>query len=108
MEVPPETNLEQEVLTMGPPVNKRRMKRDRGETGSNASSKVPRTVRGTAANTQSVIELEPLSSSKAAAVEDEDTEKSSSFISMGGPLDDIYQPNWGITNSCHLDNPLVC
>ncbi|GKA30463.1 hypothetical protein Tco_0716768 [Tanacetum coccineum] len=121
-EVPPETNLEQEVLTMGPPVNKRRRKRDRGETGSNAPSKVLRTERGTAADTQSVSEPEPLSfvvprptpepdvaqSSKAATVEDEDTEKSSSFISMGGPPDDIYQPNWGITNSCRLDNPLVC
>ncbi|GKC71052.1 hypothetical protein Tco_1116935 [Tanacetum coccineum] len=122
-EVPPETNLEQEVLTMGPPVNKRRRKRDRGETGSSAPSKAPRTERDTAADTQSVSEPEPLSfvlprpipslmlhskSSKAAAVEDEDTEKSSSFISMGGPPDDIYQPNWGITNSCRLDNPLVC
>ncbi|GJW75076.1 hypothetical protein Tco_0134446 [Tanacetum coccineum] len=121
-EVPPETNLEQEVLTMGPPVNKRRRKRDRGETGSNAPSKVLRTERGTAADTQSVSEPEPLSfavprptpepdvaqSSKTAAVEDEDTEKSSSFTSMGGPPDDIYQPSWGITNSCRLDNPLVC
>ncbi|GKE05678.1 hypothetical protein Tco_1397696, partial [Tanacetum coccineum] len=90
-EVPPEANLEQKVLTMGPPVNKRRRKRDRGETGSNAPSKVPRTERGTAAETQSVIEPEPLSfvvprptsepdvaqSSKTADVEDEDTEKSS-------------------------------
>ncbi|GJR86955.1 hypothetical protein Tco_0210966 [Tanacetum coccineum] len=100
----------------------RRRKRDRGETGSSAPSKAPRTERDTAADTQSVSEPEPLSfavprptpepdvaqSSKAAAVEDEDTEKSSSFISMGGPPDDIYQPNWGITNSCRLDNPLVC
>ncbi|GJS83239.1 hypothetical protein Tco_0749780 [Tanacetum coccineum] len=121
-EVPLETNLEQEVLTMGPPINKRRRKRDRGETGSNAPSKVLRTERGTAADTQSVSEPEPLSfavprptpepdvaqSSKTAAVEDEDTEKSSSFTSMGGPPDDIYQPSWGITNSCRLDNPLVC
>ncbi|GJV03528.1 hypothetical protein Tco_1337097 [Tanacetum coccineum] len=121
-EAPPETNLEQEVLTMGPPVNKRRRKRDRGETGSNASSKVLRMERGTAADTQSVSEPEPLSfavprptpepdvaqSSKTAAVEDEDTEKSSSFTSMGGPPNDIYQPSWGITNSCRLDNPLVC
>ncbi|GKD40645.1 hypothetical protein Tco_1260852 [Tanacetum coccineum] len=95
--VPPETNLEQEVLTMGPPVNKRRRKRDRAEAGSSAPSKVPRTEQGTAADTQSVSEPEPLSfavprptpepdvtqSSKAATAEDEDTEKSSSFISMG-------------------------
>ncbi|GJQ89427.1 hypothetical protein Tco_0000566 [Tanacetum coccineum] len=96
-EVPPETNLEQEVLTMGPPVNKRRRKRDRGEDGASAPSKVPRTEQGTAADTQSVSEPETLSfavpwptlepdvaqSSKAAAAEDEDTDKSSSFISMG-------------------------
>ncbi|GKF57452.1 hypothetical protein Tco_0170989, partial [Tanacetum coccineum] len=60
-EVPLETNLEQVVLTMGPPVNKKRRKRDRGETGSNAPSKVLRTERGTAADTQSVSEPEPLS-----------------------------------------------
>ncbi|GKC54464.1 hypothetical protein Tco_1077209 [Tanacetum coccineum] len=60
-EVPPETNLEQEVLTMGPPVNKRCRKRDRGETGSSAPSKVPRTERDTTADTQSVSEPEPLS-----------------------------------------------
>ncbi|GJR86959.1 hypothetical protein Tco_0210970 [Tanacetum coccineum] len=122
IEVPPETNLEQEVLTMGSPVNKRRWKRVMGETGSSAPSKVPRTERDTADDTQSVSEPEPLSfalprptpepdiaqSSKAAAAEDEDTEKSSYFISIGGPPDDIYQPNWGITNSCRLDNPLVC
>ncbi|GKD14109.1 hypothetical protein Tco_1198516 [Tanacetum coccineum] len=109
--VSPKTNLEQEVLTMGPPVNKRRRKRDRGETGSSAPFKVPRTERDTAADTQSVSEPEPLSfavSSKAAAVEDEDTKKPSSFISMVGPPDDVYQPNWGITNSYRLDNPLVC
>ncbi|GJV05463.1 hypothetical protein Tco_1343119 [Tanacetum coccineum] len=114
-------NVEQKVLTMGPPVNRRRRKRNRGETGSNAPSKVMRTERGTAADTQSVSEPEPLSfavprptlepdvaqSSKTAAVEDEDTEKSSSFTFMGGPPDDIYQPSWGITNSCRLDNPLV-
>ncbi|GKF37944.1 hypothetical protein Tco_0114702, partial [Tanacetum coccineum] len=97
-----------EVLTMGPPINKRRRKRDRGETGSSDPSKVPRTERDTAADTQSVSEPEPLSSTKTAAVEDEDTKKSLSFISMGGPSDDIYQPNWGITNRCRLDNPLVC
>ncbi|GKA26159.1 hypothetical protein Tco_0712268 [Tanacetum coccineum] len=59
------------------------------------------------AATESVSEPEPLSfavplptpepdiaqSSKAATVEDEDTKKSSYFISMGGPPDDIYQPN---------------
>ncbi|GKC02280.1 hypothetical protein Tco_0993890 [Tanacetum coccineum] len=98
---------EDEVLIMGPLVNKRHKKRDRGETGSSAPSKVPRTERGTAADAQSVSEPEPLlfgmprptsepdvaQSSKAAAVEDEDTEKSSSFISMDGPPDDIYQPN---------------
>ncbi|GKB82535.1 hypothetical protein Tco_0949430 [Tanacetum coccineum] len=90
-EVPPETNLEQEVLTMGPPVNKRRRKRDMDEAGSSAPSKPDVTQ-----------------STKAAAAEDEDTEKSSSFISMGGPPDDIYYPNWCITNCCRLDNLLVC
>ncbi|GKA11391.1 hypothetical protein Tco_0690937 [Tanacetum coccineum] len=57
----PEANLEQEVLTMGPPVNKRRRKRDRGETGSSAPSKTPRTERDTTTDTQSVSETKPLS-----------------------------------------------
>ncbi|GKB13315.1 hypothetical protein Tco_0847238, partial [Tanacetum coccineum] len=89
-EAPPETNLEQEVLTMGPPVNKRRRKRDRGETGANAPSKP-----------------DVAQSSKTTTIEDEDTKKSSSFTSVGRPPDHIYQPSWGITNSCRLDNPLV-
>ncbi|GJU64970.1 hypothetical protein Tco_1246805 [Tanacetum coccineum] len=94
-EVPPETNLEQEA---------------------------PRTERDTAADTQSVSEPEPLSfavprptpepdvaqSSKAAAVEDEDTEKSSSFISMGGPPDDIYQNQLVHNQQFVLDQSLVC
>ncbi|GJV67211.1 hypothetical protein Tco_1482720 [Tanacetum coccineum] len=95
-EVPLETNLEQEVLAMGPPVNKRRKKRDRRETGSNAQSKILRMEQGTTADTQSVNEPESISfavprptpepdvaqSSKTVAIEDEDTEKSSSFTSV--------------------------
>ncbi|GKE11748.1 hypothetical protein Tco_1415299, partial [Tanacetum coccineum] len=51
----------EEDLTMGPPVNKRRRKRDRGKTVSSAPSKAPRTEQDTAADTQSVSEPEPLS-----------------------------------------------
>ncbi|GJW98734.1 hypothetical protein Tco_0180542 [Tanacetum coccineum] len=84
IEMPPETNLEQEVLTMGPPVNKRRRKRDRGETGSNAPSKVLRTERGTAADTQSVSEPEPLSFAVPRPTPEPDVAQSSKTTVVGG------------------------
>ncbi|GJR41632.1 hypothetical protein Tco_1309735 [Tanacetum coccineum] len=48
-------------------------------------------------------------SSKGATVAgDPDSEKSSSFTSFAGSPGGIYQPGWGITNSCRLDTPGVC
>ncbi|GJZ73257.1 hypothetical protein Tco_0637403 [Tanacetum coccineum] len=83
-EVIPELNLEKEAAAMGPPLNKRRRKRDKGEAEANTPPK------------------------KAAAAEDPDSEKSISFTSMGGPPEDIYQPGWGVTNNCRLDTPEAC
>ncbi|GKB97985.1 hypothetical protein Tco_0984122 [Tanacetum coccineum] len=101
-------------LGAGPPLNKRRHKRNKGEAEANAPPKVLRkdhaSVRprpSTSAVLQSVSEPDPLSyaqpqplpeqdiaqsSKKAAAAEDPDSEKSISFTSMGGPPEDIYQP----------------
>ncbi|GJT83762.1 hypothetical protein Tco_1058104 [Tanacetum coccineum] len=45
---------------------------------------------------------------KAAVAEDPDSEKSTSFTSMGGSPGSIYQPGWGVTNNCRLDTPDVC
>ncbi|GKD30248.1 hypothetical protein Tco_1241026, partial [Tanacetum coccineum] len=51
----------------------------------------------------------PSKSSKGATVAgDPDFEKSSSFTSFVGSPGGIYQPGWGITNSCRLDTPGVC
>ncbi|GJT88469.1 hypothetical protein Tco_1070186 [Tanacetum coccineum] len=48
-------------------------------------------------------------SSKGATVAgDPDSEKSSSFTSFAGSPGGIYQPGWGITNSCCLDTPGAC
>ncbi|GJS16349.1 hypothetical protein Tco_0410821 [Tanacetum coccineum] len=107
MEVVPELNLEKEAAAMGPPLNKRRRKRDKGEAEANAPPKILRkdhaSVRpqpSTAAVLQSVSEPDPISyaqpqplpkhdiaqsSKKAAAAEDSDSEKSISFTSMGDP-----------------------
>ncbi|GJU89560.1 hypothetical protein Tco_1301983 [Tanacetum coccineum] len=73
--VVPELNLEKEAAAMGPPLNKRRRKRDEGEAEAIAP---PKDI--------------AQSSKKAAAAEDPDSEKSISFTSMGGPPEDIYQP----------------
>ncbi|GKB13464.1 hypothetical protein Tco_0847387, partial [Tanacetum coccineum] len=74
-EVVPELNLEKEAAAMGPPLNKRRRKRDKGEAEANTPPK------------------------QVAAAEDPDYEKSISFTSMGGPPEDIYQPGWGAKNA---------
>ncbi|GKE50085.1 hypothetical protein Tco_1481343, partial [Tanacetum coccineum] len=48
-------------------------------------------------------------SSKGATVAgDPDSEKSSSFTSFAGSPGGIYQPGWGITNSCRFDTPGAC
>ncbi|GKB23890.1 hypothetical protein Tco_0863291 [Tanacetum coccineum] len=92
MEVVPELNLEKEAAAMGPPLNKRRRKRDKGEAEANAPPK------------------------KAAAAEDPDSKKSISFTSMGGPPEDIYQPRGDakimvdhilLQGTCQLLTPLA-
>ncbi|GJS77217.1 hypothetical protein Tco_0727098 [Tanacetum coccineum] len=117
MEVVPELNLEKEAASMGPPLNKRRHKRDKGEADANAPPKILRKYHAsvhphpsTVAVLQSVASqtrypmhsrsrslsriLLSKSSKTAAAAEDSDSEKSISFTSMGGPPEDIYQPGF--------------
>ncbi|GKC49650.1 hypothetical protein Tco_1072395 [Tanacetum coccineum] len=91
---------------MGPLVNKRRRKRDQSKTEANAPPKV---LRKDHARSQSLSKILPSKSSKkAAVVEDPDSEKSTSFKSIGGLAGSIYQPGWGVTNNCRLDTPDVC
>ncbi|GJU74297.1 hypothetical protein Tco_1265702 [Tanacetum coccineum] len=40
--------------------------------------------------------------------EDPNSDKSSSFTSFAGSPGGIYQPGWGITNSCRFDTPSAC
>ncbi|GJX43772.1 hypothetical protein Tco_0260448 [Tanacetum coccineum] len=48
-------------------------------------------------------------SSKGATIAgDPDSKKSSSFTSFAGLAGSIYQPGWGITNSCRFDTPGAC
>ncbi|GJY23561.1 gypsy type transposase [Tanacetum coccineum] len=45
------------------------------------------------------------SSKKTVVAKDPDSERSTSFTSMGGSPRSVYQPGWGVTNNCHLDTP---
>ncbi|GKE16657.1 hypothetical protein Tco_1424234 [Tanacetum coccineum] len=81
------------------------------------------TTQETPIGTKGVIDPDPLSyakprpalerdvaqaSKKAPVAEDPESEKSTSFTSMVGSPGSIYQPGWGVTNSCRLDTPDVC
>ncbi|GJW30273.1 hypothetical protein Tco_0047148 [Tanacetum coccineum] len=48
------------------------------------------------------------SSKKVTVAEDPESEKSTSVTSMVGSSGSIYQPGWGVANSCRLDTPNVC
>ncbi|GKE92144.1 hypothetical protein Tco_1573239, partial [Tanacetum coccineum] len=48
------------------------------------------------------------SSKKVPVAEDPESEKSTSITSMIGSSGSIYQPRWGVTNSCRLDTLDVC
>ncbi|GKB03933.1 hypothetical protein Tco_0832076 [Tanacetum coccineum] len=61
------------------------------------------------AKPQSVLERDVARSSKGAVVaRDPDSEKSTSFTSLTGSPNGIYQPGWGVTNGCRLDTPKAC
>nr|GEX81972.1 hypothetical protein [Tanacetum cinerariifolium] len=48
------------------------------------------------------------SSRRTPVAKDLDSEESTSFTSMVGSPESIYQSRWGITNNCRLDTPAVC
>nr|GEV80649.1 hypothetical protein [Tanacetum cinerariifolium] len=60
-----------------------------------------------------VSDLDPLSftnpqSSKGAAVAGDQESENTSYTSMVGSPESIYQPEWDVTNGCRLDTPKVC
>ncbi|GKA23299.1 hypothetical protein Tco_0709261 [Tanacetum coccineum] len=121
----PEASLEIEVTAVGPVVNKRRRKRRNEGTESLAAIEIEAGSAVPAPATQetplsdpdplSYVEPRPTpeqdisqSSKKVPVTEDPDSEKSTSFTSMVGSPGSIYQPGWGVTNSCRLDTPTMC
>ncbi|GKD70361.1 hypothetical protein Tco_1324451 [Tanacetum coccineum] len=88
-----------------------------------ASSPITPTAQDTPTGASSVKDPDPLSyaeprpipeqdiaqsSKKTVVAKDPDSERSTSFTSMGGSPRSVYQPGWGVTNNCRLDTPDVC
>ncbi|GJV46279.1 hypothetical protein Tco_1430815 [Tanacetum coccineum] len=135
-EVVPKTGLEEEVATMGPPVNKRQkqMRRKRVKDGAEANAP-PKVLRknhvsspatGAPTVAKSVSNPDPLSSSRGTATEipaeHVSTTEVNVQLSIGSPESGkstfvpsvvrspggIYQPGWGVTNDCRLDTSDAC
>ncbi|GJV53181.1 hypothetical protein Tco_1448922 [Tanacetum coccineum] len=114
--VTPKIGLEKEVAAMGP-LSTIGEKSTRLETGSTLAAptlkETPADVSDpdplSYAKPQSIPEREIAQSSKRATITgDPDSEKSTSFISFTKSSNGIYQPGWGVTNSCRLESPNVC
>nr|GEW17541.1 hypothetical protein [Tanacetum cinerariifolium] len=60
------------------------------------------------ANPQSIPTENVAQSSKGAAVAGDPESENTSFTSMVGSPESIYQPEWGVTNGCRLDTPEAC
>nr|GEV30205.1 hypothetical protein [Tanacetum cinerariifolium] len=60
------------------------------------------------ANPQSIPTENVAQSSKGEAVARDPESKNTSFTSMVGSPESIYQPEWGMTNGCRLDAPEAC
>nr|GEV79400.1 hypothetical protein [Tanacetum cinerariifolium] len=60
------------------------------------------------ANPQSTPTENVAQSSKGAAVAGDLESEHTSFTSMGGSPERIYQPEWGVTNGCCLNAPKAC
>nr|GFC69212.1 hypothetical protein [Tanacetum cinerariifolium] len=60
------------------------------------------------ANPHSIPTENVAQSSKGAAVAGDPESENTSFTSMAGSPESIYQPEWGVTNGCRLDTPKAC
>ncbi|GKB56581.1 hypothetical protein Tco_0912767 [Tanacetum coccineum] len=83
------------------------------ETGSTFSTPAPQEA------SVDVSDLDPVSYARpesipvgdiaqATVAGDPDSKKSSSFTSLVGSPNSIFQPGWGVTNNCRLDTSNVC
>ncbi|GKD05139.1 hypothetical protein Tco_1180113, partial [Tanacetum coccineum] len=99
-EVVPELNLEKEITAKEPPDT-------RGGKSLAAIGLGPKPPSLMIVQ-QSVSNLDPLSSSKIAAVVADLDSENTSFTSMARSPGSIYQPGWGVTNSCRLDTLGAC
>ncbi|GKE56035.1 hypothetical protein Tco_1495220, partial [Tanacetum coccineum] len=112
-----EPDLEQETAAIGP------LREIPSNNGKVASSAITPAAQDTLDGASSVKDPDPLSyaeprpipeqdiaqsSKKTIVAKDPDSKRSTSFTSMGGSTGSIYQPGWGVTNSCRLDTPNVC
>ncbi|GJZ50013.1 hypothetical protein Tco_0604203 [Tanacetum coccineum] len=129
-EVKPETGMDEEVATIGPPVNKRRkqmrLKRVNDEAEANAPPKGAPTVAKSVSDPDPLSYTKPQPSSRVTATEipteyvattevnvqlsvgSPESGKSTSVSSVVGSPGGIYQPGWGVTNDCRLDTPDAC
>nr|GFC36366.1 hypothetical protein [Tanacetum cinerariifolium] len=60
------------------------------------------------ANPQSIPTENVAQSSKGLAIAGDSKSKNTSFTSMAGSPESIYQPKWGVTNGCRLDALEAC
>nr|GEU51729.1 hypothetical protein [Tanacetum cinerariifolium] len=108
------TGLVEEIAAMGPRVIKERRKRGNDGVDANAPPKVetPTNVSDpdplSFANPQSIPKQNVVQSSKGAVVAGDPESENTSFTSMVGSPESIYQPEWGVTNGCRLDTPEAC
>ncbi|GKB22218.1 hypothetical protein Tco_0856141, partial [Tanacetum coccineum] len=126
-----EPDLEKEVISMGPTIKKRRRQRDAGEGGSNATAKELRKDHDAAraehsarrgksladmnVDTELAIHVHEIqeppvatSSKEEGVAGNQDSEKSTPSPSITGSPRSIYQPGWGVPDSCRLDTPEAC
>nr|GEV11049.1 hypothetical protein [Tanacetum cinerariifolium] len=108
-----EAGLAEEITSMGPRVTKERRKRGNDGVDTNAPPKgTPVDVSDSDplsfANPPSIPTENIAQSSKGAAVARDPKSEHTSFTSMVGSPESIYQPERGVTNGCPLDAPKAC
>nr|GEV68903.1 hypothetical protein [Tanacetum cinerariifolium]GEX84778.1 hypothetical protein [Tanacetum cinerariifolium] len=106
-----EAGLVEEIATIGPRMIKERRKRGNDGVDTNAPPKVLRKDHADSRPTQSTVggkSLASIGSSKGATVAGDPESKNTTFTSMVGSPESIYQPEWGVTNGCSLDTPEAC
>nr|GEV92574.1 hypothetical protein [Tanacetum cinerariifolium] len=124
--VAPEAGLAKEIAAMGPCVIKECRKRGNDRVDTNAPPKVLRKDHVDSRPTQSTVggksltamglgmgSTFPVPTSQETPVDEvaivgDPKSENTYFTSMVGSPESIYQPEWGMTNSCCLDAPEAC